>query len=128
MKEQFSYEDELIEQHQIWTWVKAHKKQLIAAGISITVLVGIILGMKNKGTFSDLLKTLHKAVAKNPAPTISNPVRAVSSTPIKKLEPHTNIIDIPITKPDCPSFDVRFHLRNLPDGINEYQAKKSELH
>lgn len=29
-------------------WIKAHKKQLIIAGISITTLVAIVVGIKNK--------------------------------------------------------------------------------
>ncbi len=37
------------EKEGLWAWVKAHKKQLIIAGISITALVGLISGIKNRG-------------------------------------------------------------------------------
>ena len=39
-------------------WVKAHKKQLIIAGISITAIIGVILGIKNKKTLDELWKAL----------------------------------------------------------------------
>ena len=29
-------------------WVKAHKKHLFMAGISVTAIIGIIIGLKNK--------------------------------------------------------------------------------
>lgn len=34
-------------------WVKVHKKQLILTGVSITTIVGIILGIKNKYAFEN---------------------------------------------------------------------------
>ena len=48
-------------------WVKAHKKELIFAGISIASLIGIIFGIKNKDSIEALWATLQKSVAKLPA-------------------------------------------------------------
>lgn len=123
MKQQSSGENEAIEQHKTWTWVKDHKKQLIAAGISITVLVGIILGMKNKDTLSELWKSLHRAVEENPTPTIKKSVQAISTAPNRELLPPTNIIDFPVVKPERTPFDVSSHLRNLPEGMSASSEK-----
>lgn len=41
-------------------WVKQHKKQLILAGISISVVIGIILGAKNKDILEELWATLKR--------------------------------------------------------------------
>lgn len=36
------------EKHKFVNWVKDHKKQLLIAGISVTAVIGIIIGLKNK--------------------------------------------------------------------------------
>ena len=36
------------ENNKFVSWVKAHKTELIIAGVSITAIIGIILGIKNK--------------------------------------------------------------------------------
>lgn len=41
------------DKNSIVAWVKAHKKQLILAGISITAVIAIVVGIKNK---SELVK------------------------------------------------------------------------
>ncbi len=43
-------------------WIKAHKKQLIAAGISITTLVLIVIGLKNKGEIVRLWCVLQERI------------------------------------------------------------------
>ena len=35
------------EKHKFVDWIKAHKKQLLIAGISVTAMIGIIIGLKN---------------------------------------------------------------------------------
>ena len=53
-------------------WIKNHKKQLIFAGISITTLVCIILGIKNKDTLAELWISLAESVKKAPATTTTS--------------------------------------------------------
>ena len=53
-------------------WVKQHKKQLILAGISISVVIGIILGVKNKDVLEDLWATLKKSAKSEGKPHFIN--------------------------------------------------------
>jgi len=36
------------EKTSILAWIKAHKKELIIAGIGITAIIGVILGIRNR--------------------------------------------------------------------------------
>lgn len=45
---------------QVLDWIKAHKKQLIIAGISITTLVLFVLGLRNKDALAELYCSLEK--------------------------------------------------------------------
>ena len=45
-------------------WVIAHKKQLILAGISISVVLGIILGIKNKDALEELWTAMKLKIRK----------------------------------------------------------------
>ncbi len=45
-------------------WVKAHKIQLIVVGISITAIIGVILGIKNKEALDELWKALKNSLKK----------------------------------------------------------------
>lgn len=46
----------------LWVWVKTHKKQLVLAGISISAIIGVILGLKNKDSINALWKQLKKKI------------------------------------------------------------------
>lgn len=48
----------------IMDWIKAHKKQLILIGISISTLIAIVLGLKNKDAMMELLDNLKDEVEK----------------------------------------------------------------
>ena len=50
-----------------WPWVKAHKKQLAIAGISLAALAAFVLGLKNKDAIMELWVTLEKSIRKVPA-------------------------------------------------------------
>ena len=50
------------EQNQIIQWIKAHKKQLILAGIGIAAVIALVLGIKNKDTLKALWASLKGAV------------------------------------------------------------------
>ena len=49
---------------QVLDWIKAHKKQLIIAGISITTLVLFVLGLRNKDALAELYCSLEKNIKK----------------------------------------------------------------
>lgn len=93
-------------------WVKAHKKQLIVAGISITAIIGVILGIKNKETLDELWKTLKDSLKKT-TPTIQT-----------DLQPLENVIPFrQYTLPQEP-VDVVQHIRTLSEG-RHHSAKKA---
>lgn len=43
-------------------WIKAHKKQLILAGISITTVIAIVVGIKNKSEIIKLWNALQEKI------------------------------------------------------------------
>lgn len=45
-------------------WIKTHKKQLILIGISLSTLIAIVLGIKNKDTLTTLWKKINEEVQK----------------------------------------------------------------
>ena len=48
----------------IVTWIKAHKKQLVLIGISVTTLIAIVLGLKNKDAIKELFDNLKDEIEK----------------------------------------------------------------
>ncbi|MBQ6898645.1 MAG: hypothetical protein IJN70_06645 [Clostridia bacterium] len=93
-------------------WVKAHKKQLIVAGISITAIIGVILGIKNKETLDELWKTLKDSLKKT-TPTIQTDLQ-----PLEDVIPFRQY-----TLPQEP-VDVVQHIRTLSEG-RHHSAKKA---
>ena len=93
-------------------WVKAHKKQLIVAGISITAIMGVILGIKNKENLDELWEALKDSLKKT-TPTIQT-----------DLQPLENVIPFrQYTLPQEP-VDVVQHIRTLSEG-RHHSAKKA---
>lgn len=45
-------------------WVKAHKTQLILTGISISTIIAVVLGLKNKDAIKDLWNQLNEEIKK----------------------------------------------------------------
>lgn len=102
-------------------WVKAHRKQLILAGISITALIGIVLGLKNKDAIKDLWATLEdnlKRLPSNPhshIPIVESPLSTTELAPISRN----------YTPPQNP-FDVSQHIRTMTDGRHHSPEKAAE--
>ena len=104
------------------SWVKAHKKELTYAGISITAFVGIILGLKNEDALMKMWKELKDAIAKTkkaaekvPKEKVIVPIqveKAIEVTNPLKLVVADNV---PIGK---EPFGIKKHVRNLPFGYH----------
>lgn len=97
------------EQNQMIQWIKAHKKQLILAGIGIAALIALVLGIKNKNTLKALWASL-KGTVEPTAEIISNAVT-------------TTVTEIPTETPALllsndprVAQEVRRHIRNLHEG------------
>ena len=103
------------------TWVKAHKKQLIFAGISITAIIGIILVNKNKDDIKDLWATLEKSIHKVPK-SASVTIPAVSST----VPTHELVAVSRTFTPPQAQFDVSQHMRTMSGGRQHSLEKAAE--
>lgn len=102
-------------------WVKRHKKQLILAGISISVVVGIILGAKNKEALEELWVTLKKSTPKELQPEF----RTIPLT--QTVLPENDMLMTPrnYTLPQEP-IDVSMHIRTLTGGRVHSAEKAAE--
>ena len=92
-------------------WARAHKKQLLLAGVSVTTIIGIVVGLKNKDTIMDLWVSLEKLpVALNIAQ--AGPLAPKEAIPVRA---HTS---------PKKAFHVRQHIRRLSGG-KHHSAKKA---
>lgn len=96
-------------------WVKAHKKELIFAGIGIATLIGMILGIKNKDSIESLWESMQKSIAKVPADKVVVEV-AENSIPITETVSATDIVSLSAHREYKAAFDVTDHIRNLHKG------------
>lgn len=91
-------------------WVKAHKKELVVAGVSVAALIGIIVGVKYKDSILVLWDSLKKDVVELPTQS------AGKSIPMAESIAEMKIIEFPINRNLQNPFDVHDHIRNLPNG------------
>ena len=102
-------------------WVIAHKKQLILAGISISVVLGIILGIKNKDALEELWTAMKLKIRNVPKTELT--VEPISQTSTPQLQivtaPHT------YTRPQEP-VNVGLHIRTLSGGRTHSAEKTAE--
>lgn len=97
------------EQNQIIQWIKAHKKQLILAGIGIAAVIALVLGIKNK----DMLKALWASLKGAVEPTAERISDAVTTT---VTEIPTETPALLLSNDPCVPQEVRRHIRNLHEG------------
>lgn len=97
------------EQSQIIQWIKAHKKQLILAGIGIAAMMALVLGIKNKDTLKALWAALKGAVE----PTAERISDAVTTT---VTEIPTETPALLLSNDPRVAQEVRRHIRNLHEG------------
>lgn len=101
--------------------VKAHKKQLLIAGVSVTAIIGIILGLKNKDAIKELWDALENSLSKTPDK-VSEPI-TIAQTAQPLLE---EVMPVRLyTSPQEP-FDVSQHIRNLSGGRHHSAEKAAE--
>ena len=55
--EQNNMEEVTEEKKSFVTWIKKHKTQLMAAGVGTAAFIAMVLGVKNKESFSELLES-----------------------------------------------------------------------
>ena len=93
------------EQKTLIQWIREHKKEIAIAGISITALVGLGLGIKNKEVMEVFWNALkNNDSIKTEAPRITEQVSSIES------------VVIPMHREYKEPFDVSSHIRNLHEG------------
>lgn len=106
---------------RVLIWIKEHKAQLILAGVSITAIVGIIWGVKNKDELTKLWSSFAKSIKMDSVtPTTSMPKIATTTPdtePISRKRPYTSPTE---------AFDVRRHVRTMAAGKHHSDAKAAE--
>ena len=102
-------------------WIKQHKKQLILAGISISVVIGIILGAKNKDILEELWATLKRRTNNDLQPKY----QPISLTQTVMPENDALITPRNYTLTQEP-VDVCMHIRTLPVGRVHSAEKAAE--
>lgn len=112
-----------IDQSTVLGWVKDHKNELIAAGLCITTLVGIILGITHKEELLEVWKNLQRTVNANTHHTkriTTQTAQAVSgaSEQIEKA--------VSSTRGHPREHYVNAHVRKLPIGQKASKKKLEE--
>ena len=105
---------------KLWLWVKAHKKQLLIAGISIAAIAAILLGIKEREALASLWKELNAKIDKAPALDIEEPIVMISDSVTESVTSTRGY-----TLPNAP-VNVECHLRNLSGGRQHSAAKAAE--
>lgn len=100
-------------------WVKDHKKQLLIAGISVTAIIGTIIGLKNKEAISELWETLEKSISKTPEKLPESVSIAQAAQPVFEETTPVRMYTSP-----RDSFGVSQHFRKLSGG-RHHSAKKA---
>lgn len=104
-------------------WIKEHKKELIIAGVSFGALVLIVLSIKNREKIKAVWDSLRKLV--------KHPIMEVTET-VTKVEveiPQESVKEVltaVASNSDAIPFEVRRHIRNLPDGWHASPEKIAE--
>ncbi len=109
-------------------WVKAHKKELLIAGVSVAAIIAIILGIKNKDALLELLGSLRTSLTKSHAPIRELPditpvTQAVSIVETEKI-PMAEATEV-VRSVQYP-FAVSEHIRNLHQGWKASAEKMAE--
>ena len=109
------------EKHKFVNWVKDRKKQLLIAGISVTAVIGIIIGLKNKEAIKELWENLENSLSKTTE-------KLPESITIVKTDPQVIEEVIPVRLYTSPqeTFGVSQHIRNLSGGRHHSIEKAAE--
>ena len=107
-------------QSELIRWIKEHKKALIAAGISVGVIIALVLGIKNCAAIAKLWAVLRNAIQK---PAV-HAVKAAVAEPAKPVA--EDVVKIVAQRHESIPFEVSQHLRNLPMGWHASAEKAAE--
>ncbi len=120
-------------------WIKEHKQELIIAGVSITTILLIVVGIKKREEIAEWLKSL-KGIVKQPMQKSSPKevfVESVIETPklegvVSEVSAFAEPIQVDeaispvLSGPESYPFEVSSHIRNLPQGQHASPEKVAE--
>lgn len=113
----------MTERKSLIEWIKEHKKELIIAGVSIGTLILLIFGIRNGETVKTVWDSLKKGI-KNPAAKVPEEiVKVVVDVPPAPIQEIVTVV--PSNSSSLP-FEVRRHIRNLPEGWHASPEKVAE--
>ena len=98
-------------------WVRAHRRELIIAGVSIAAVIGTILLIKNWTTLKAYLKSLTELIPESGS-TTKTAVKAAEGT-VKATDDVVKTTSVAVEtahNPEVIPIEVAKHIRNLPDG------------
>ena len=125
------------EKAKIRSWIKRHAKELIIAGVSVSVIVGFIMGYKDLEELDNVSLILRRLVAKrsNAIPVDNNSFINVTnnddsvilheSVDIEDIADNleTSVVIDAVAEIEKISYEVSKHIRNLPEGYNASPEK-----
>lgn len=115
------------EKNEFVEWVKAHKKQLILAGVGITAIIAAIILAKNWSEVSKLWEELEKALSRNDVGDKGSTFTDLSDMfdPVVTSEvvSKTSIVEKSTCATEKIPFDVQKHIRNLHEGYHPSAEK-----
>lgn len=98
-------------------WIKAHKKELLIAGVSITAIIAAVLVYQNRESIAALWDTMKKtSVSELPVVTTASKVNLVTPTAVNTVEAVIEPTEKIVRSLPQGSFEVTDHIRNLPEG------------
>lgn len=100
-------------------WVKAHRKHLAVAGISVATIMGIVIGLRNRREVVNLWSSLMESIKNEPR---QNSITLPDSTTTKLEATRPTRI---YTHPQKP-VEVTQHIRTLPIGKHHSVEKEIE--
>lgn len=101
-------------------WIRSHKTELILAGVSITTIIGVILGLKNKEALAELWAALSKSITMAPTETAAT-VSVATAAPVLETVASTRAYT-----PPTEAFDVSRHIRTMAEGWHHSAEKAAE--
>ena len=102
-------------------WLKANKKKLLCAGISVTTILGVMIGIKNREAIMEMWEFFQETINDNSIK-ISMDIQEekLTSTVFEKLDTARKY-----TSPKAP-YDVQQHIRTLSEGRHHSPEKALE--
>ena len=118
------------EQRKVISWINAHKKALIIAGVSIGTLIAIVLGLKNREAIVKMWSSIRELVEKPAEKALNAPIakKVVKAAPVVTPIPTADQVfneAAPIAGKVAEEigrqgyanpFEVSRHIRTLPLG------------